>query len=205
MISNSDRAKGLWRSGVAPTRVRIPLCLNEKSITYHGIYLSSALAKLFEGIRISRLTKFTEAHNALTGNQLVTRPGRQIRDLIYCLLSLIQNDISQRGLATYVAFCNFSTAFPSIHRGKLLPQLCKENIVGRMWKHLRERFHIVQVSVLTPRIPKSSRVNILHEAWVPEGSRLSPTLFLIFVADLIHQLGMQFPNATITHNGVRGG
>jgi len=39
---------------------------------------------------------------------------------------------------------------------------------------------------------------------VPEGSRLSPTLFGIFVADLIHQLKVQFPNATITHNcGVR--
>ena len=31
-------------------------------------YLSSALAKLFEGILISRLTKFTETHNTLTEN-----------------------------------------------------------------------------------------------------------------------------------------
>jgi len=36
---------------------------------------------------------------------------------------------------------------------------------------------------------------------VPEGSRLSPNLFGIFVADLIHELKVQFPNATITHNG----
>ena len=37
--------------------------------SYRGIYLSSALAKLFEGILISRLTKFTETHNTLTENQ----------------------------------------------------------------------------------------------------------------------------------------
>jgi len=37
---------------------------------------------------------------------------------------------------------------------------------------------------------------------VPEGSRLSPTLLGIFVADLIHELRAQFPTATITHNGV---
>jgi len=36
---------------------------------------------------------------------------------------------------------------------------------------------------------------------LPEGSRLSPTLFGIVVADLIHELQRRFPNATITHNG----
>jgi len=87
-------------------------------LSYRGIYLSSALPKLFEGILISRLTKFTETHNTLTGNQLGTRPGRQIHDTIYCLLSLIQYNISQRGLATYVAFCDVSTASPSIHWAK---------------------------------------------------------------------------------------
>jgi len=37
--------------------------------------LSSALAKLFEGI-LSWLTKFTETHSTLTGYQFGTRPGR---------------------------------------------------------------------------------------------------------------------------------
>jgi len=166
--------------------------------SYRGIYSSSALAKLFEGILISRLTKFTETHSTLTENQLGTRSGRQIHDAIYCLLCIIQYNISQKGLATYVAFCDFSTAFPSIHRGKLLSLLCQENIVERMWKHLRERFHIVKVRVLHPRIPKSSSVDILRG--VPEESRLSLTLFGIFVADFIHELKVQFPNATITHN-----
>jgi len=120
--------------------------------SYRGIYLSSA--KLFEGILISRLTKFTETHSTLTENQLGTRSGRQIHDTSYCLLSIIQYNISQKGLATYFTFCDFSPTFPSIHRGKLLSLLCKENIVGRMWKHLRERFHIVKVHVLHPRIHK---------------------------------------------------
>ena len=36
--------------------------------SYRGIYLSSALAKLFEGILVSRLTKFTQIHSTLTEN-----------------------------------------------------------------------------------------------------------------------------------------
>ena len=68
-----------------------------------------------------------------------------------------------------------------------------------MWKHLRERFHVVTVRVLHPRISKSSSVNILRG--VSEGSRLGPTFFGIFVADLILELRVQFPTATTTHNG----
>jgi len=154
---------------------------------------------MFEGILISRLTKFTQTHSTLTENQLGTHPGQQIHDAIYGLLSIIQYNISQKGLATYVALCDFSTAFPSIHRGKLLSLLWKENIVERMCKHLTERFHTVKVRVLHPRIPKSSSVDILRG--VPEGSRLSPTLFGIVVADLIHELKLQFPTAPITDNG----
>ena len=131
-------------------------------------------------------------------NRKPTR-GRQIHDATYCLLFINQYNITQKGLPTYFAFCDFSTAFPSIHRGKLLSLLCKENIVGQMWMHLRERFQVVKVHVLHPRISKNSSVAILRG--VPEVSRLSPSLFGIFVADLIHELKEKFPNATIAHNG----
>jgi hypothetical protein len=53
--------------------------------SYRGIYLSSALAKLFEGLLLHRLTQYTEAHDTLTPNQLGTRPGRQTHDAIYSL------------------------------------------------------------------------------------------------------------------------
>ncbi len=60
--------------------------------SYRGIYLSSALAKLFEGLLLHRLTQYTEAHDTLTPNQLGTRPGRQTHDAIYSLLAIIQRN-----------------------------------------------------------------------------------------------------------------
>jgi len=60
-------------------------------------------------------------------------------------------------------------------------------------------FNIVKIRVLHPKISQSSEVEILQG--LPEGSRLSPTIFGIVVADLIHELQRRFPQATITHNG----
>ena len=56
--------------------------------SYRGIYLSSAVAKLYEGLLIARITQYTEKHNTLTDNQIGTRPRRQIHDAIYSLLSV---------------------------------------------------------------------------------------------------------------------
>jgi len=72
--------------------------------SYRRIYLSSALAKLFEGIVIKRLTKYTEQHSTLTDNQLGTRPTRQNHDTIYSSIAIIHNNFFAKGQPTYAAF-----------------------------------------------------------------------------------------------------
>jgi len=69
----------------------------------------------------------------------------------------------------------------------------ERNIVGKMWHTLRLRFNIVKIRVLHPKIRQSSELEILRG--------LSPTLFGIVVAHLIHELQRRFPLATVTHNG----
>ena len=65
--------------------------------------------------------------------------------------------------------------------------------------HLRARFHSVSIRVLHPGIHERHSVEILRG--LPEGSRLSPTLFGIFVADLITSLQKKFPRATASWRG----
>jgi len=64
-----------------------------------------------------------------------------------------------------------------------------------MWHHLCARIDNIRLQVLHPKIQKHQTVDILRG--IPEGSRLSPTLFGIFVADLIHELQTKFPHAVI--------
>jgi hypothetical protein len=98
-----------------------------------------------------------------------------------------------------LAFIDYTTAYPSVHRDKLAEELHKHNIKGQMWKHLVERFREVNIRVLHPHIPANALVKILRG--LPEGSLLSQTLFGILVADLILQLKSQFPHCSITHRG----
>ena len=90
---------------------------------------------------------------------------------------------------TYVAFLDYSTAFPSVHRERLLASLSDQGIVEKMWMHLRARFQSVHIRDLNPGIRERNSVEILRG--LPEGSRLSPTLLGIFVAETFDYLGLR--------------
>jgi len=173
--------------------------------SFRGIYLDDTLAKLFEGLLLPRLTTHTESKNTLTSNQLGTKPCTQTHDATYSLISTIQYNNYTLQKPTYVAFVDYSTAYPSVHGDRLSSILLHNGIVGHMWHHLRARIDNIRLRVLHPNIQEHQTVDILRG--LPEGSRLSPTPFGIFVADLIHKLQTKFPHTVINlatglqHNG----
>jgi len=95
-----------------------------------------------------------------------------------------------------VAFVDYSTAYPSVHRDGLSSTLLKNDIQSNMWYHLRARFDKIKLQVLHPGISARHTVDIPRG--LPDGSRLSPTLFGIFVADLVHELRTKFPQRLFT-------
>jgi len=113
--------------------------------SYRAIYLNDTLAKLFEGLFISRLTTHTELLNTLTYNQLGTKPDMQTHDAIYSLFAIIQHDKYTLENPTYVAFIDYSTAYPSVHHDSLSSTLLKNDIRGNMWHHLRAGFEKIKL------------------------------------------------------------
>ena len=173
--------------------------------SYRGIYLTNNTLKFFEGILETRLTRFTEEHDTLTYVQQGSRPNRQVHDAIYALLSSIHHnhlhkkrDASAKSPSpgtTYCAFIDFSTAYPSVHRDRLALILKDCGITGKMWLLLKENFRRVKVRVLHPEIAEHDHVDILRG--LPEGSKLSPILFGIFVSELIRELRKEYPDITM--------
>ena len=139
---------------------------------------------------LSDLTTHTELFNTLTDNQLGIKPDTQTHEAIYSLFAINQHNKLEYTLdkPTYVPSVDYSTAYPSVHRDGLSSTLLKND---NMWYHLRARFDKIKLRVLHPGISARHTVDILRG--LPEGSRLSPTLFGIFVADLVHELRAKFP------------
>jgi len=154
--------------------------------SYRGTYLNDTLAKLFEGLLMARLTTHTELFNTLTYNQLGTNPDTQTHDAIYSLFAVIEHNKHSLETPTYVAFVDYSTAYPSVHRDGLSSNFFKNDIRDNMWHHFRARFDKIKLRVLHPGISAHHTADILRG--LPAGSRLSPTLFGIFVAVLVHEL-----------------
>ena len=173
--------------------------------SYRGIFLSNITLKLLEGVMEGRLKTFTEKYDTLTPQQQGSRPGRQRHDAIYSLIAAVQlqkkipqtppNDTTPSPGASYCAFLDFTTAYPSVHRERLALVLKECGITGKMWQLLRENSRRIRVRVLHPLIPATKEVEIMRG--LPEGSRLSPILFAMLAADLIRDLRTQFPDVTM--------
>ena len=159
--------------------------------SYRGKDLKETLAKLFEGLLLVRPSIHTESNYTLTSNQLGNKPCTQTHDAIYSLIFTIQYNKYTLQKPTYVAFVDYSTAYPPVHRDRLSSILLHNGIVGHMWYHLRARIDNIRLLVLHPNIQEHQTVDILRG--LPEGSRLRPTLFGIFVTDLIHELKLNPP------------
>jgi len=91
----------------------------QRPASYRGIYLNDTLAKLYEGLLLARLTTHTVLDNTLTYNQLGTTPCTQTHDAICSLFSTIQYNKYTLQKPAYVAFVDYSTAYPSVQRDRL--------------------------------------------------------------------------------------
>jgi len=113
-----------------------------------------------------------------------------MHDAIYAHIATIQQN-KQNSIPSYCCFIDFATAYPSVHRTRLARTLKNYNITGKIWHLLKENSQKLRIRVLGALIEEGDEVDILRG--LPEGSHLSPTLFRICAAELIHELQSKFP------------
>jgi len=83
--------------------------------SYRGISLNDTLAKLFEGLLITRLTTHTELLNTLIDSQLETNPHTQTHDAIYSRFTMIQHDEFTLENPTYTTLQGIATHNNTLH------------------------------------------------------------------------------------------
>lgn len=177
----------IWKSGILipdwKTAVIVPIHKPEsnKSLpaSYRPISLTPALCKINERLITTRLAWYLEKEKIFNRNQSAYRKNRCTIDHLIRLQDSINKSINTNR-HTIAIFFDFSKAFDMIWKNGLLHKLQKLGISGRMEKWIED--------FLTDRKLKVKLNNIFSQEYplengTPQGSVISPLLFLIMMND----------------------
>ena len=124
---NGDRPNIWVKSGIIPLPKKGDL---GDTGNYRGISLTVTAAKIYNKILLDRIRPHLDP--LLRVNQNGFRTGRSTLPQILTLRRL-KKGIKEKQLPAILTFVNFSKAFDSIHRGKLIEILKAYGIPTKMW------------------------------------------------------------------------
>ena len=149
---------------------------------YHPIALTSTIAKVFETLLNSHFLKHLESNSLLSDHQYGFRKARSTGDLLSYLTDVWSSSLRDYG-ESFVVALDISKAFDRVWHKALLAKLPSYGFTPSLCKlissFLSDRF----ISVV---VDGATSVPFPINSGVPQGSVLSPTLFLLFINDLLH-------------------
>lgn len=189
----------LWVDGTFPdtwsTSTLIPILKPRKPqsdpASYRPISLSSCACKIFERMVNGRLRTYLESNNLLSPYQNGFRPGRSTADSLVHLIDSAQRAFQSKEV-TVTLFLDLKSAFDKVHHSALLIKLHKIGIRGRLATFVKNFLKNRSFSV---RCGNTYSTSVEQQHGVPQGSVISPTLFLIAIDDVfnnIHNISNQF-------------
>lgn len=152
---------------------------------YRGISLLNSIGKLFMSIIRRRLEKFVTQKGLLKENQAGFRSGYSTIDQIFALRGAVDL-YKKRGMKLYVAFVDFSAAFDTLNREKLLLKLTDKGISSRLINVLRSYYNGTNA-----RVWNGNEFSKTYETnkGVRQGCIVSPMLYNLYTDDIEETLG----------------
>ena len=141
---------------------------------YCPIALTSAFAKVFETLLNSHLIKHLESNKLLSHHQMGFRKARSTGDLLSYLRNFGKS---------FVVALDISKAFDIVWHKALLAKLPVYGFTPSFCKLISSFLSNLSISVVVDGITSAS---FPFSSGVPQGSVLSPTLFLLFINNLLH-------------------
>jgi len=171
----------LWKLGIIKPLPKGSLTDPKVPLQYRGIALLSTIYKLYTGLLNARLLKAAEEHNVLREEQNGFRKNRSCVDHIYSLTSILRHRLAAKQ-PVLACFVDAEKAFDRIDRSLMFYKLLQLGIHGKFYKALKSIYLDCKNAI---------NLNGYFTEWfstdlgVKQGDVISPTLFSLYVNDLI--------------------
>ena len=154
--------------------------------SYRPIALTNTLARIFEKIIQNRLYAHCESLDILPASQFAYRKNHSSVDPLILLTQDIKNGFEENH-STLMLQLDITKAFDTVWLDGLRYKLHKVGIRGPLLAWLSSFLKERQYRVLTPQATDYEPFS----DGVPQGSGLSPLLFIIFISDMAEELHCQ--------------
>lgn len=157
-------------------------CFNDPS-NYRGVALSSCFGKFFSKIISSRLDDFLEKNNLICKEQIGFKQHCRTSDHIFSLKCLIDKAFKAKK-KLYVSFIDFKKAFDTVNREALLLKLTRFNLSesDNFYRVFKSMYKEVNYGI---KLSDGVTDMFPSKVGVKQGCVLSPTLFSIYINDMV--------------------
>ena len=181
-----------WKQGQVPQCWReatmIPILKRgknkSKAQSYRPISLTSCVCKTLERIINQRLQLYLETENIIAPQQAGFRQFKSTEDQTTHLSQVIE-DAFQAQKSVLTVFIDLQKAFDKVWTDGLLVKLLRSGIKGNMFQWTKSYLHNRRARV---SVDGHCGRKVLLRQGVPQGGALSPSLFILFINDIVAEL-----------------